>query len=277
MVNQELSVQEVDAFHERGLLRLANGFDSDKANQLTEGLWNKLRTFGIEENQPGTWQDLSDKQLREAIKRTRKFKGLQAIYSNRVENAALDLAADDELERQSPLLLLTFSGTHDHLENTAVPRTMWHTDAPGLPDKAPAAIIVLGFLNRVEPRGGGTMVVAGSHRLHGESANGVPSRMIKRRLRKHDYFKALFSKSESNREHLLEKSQNVNGVEVQVVELTGDPGDVYLLNSALLHTITRNFLTVPRFMVRGFYGTEKLTSYYTRSIEEKRKLREESP
>ena len=41
---------------------------------------------------------------------------------------------------------------------------------------------------------------------------------------------------------------NVHGFPVKVVELTGEPGDAYIANGALLHSSSMNCSEQPRFM-----------------------------
>ena len=237
-------------------------------------VWNKFEQLGIKRGQPETWQSLEDQDLNRIVKRVRKSRGAQAIYSDRVEAIARELLCGNDVEKHSALLLVTFSGKHSYIPNEAVPHSMWHYDSPRLPGDMPAGVIVLGFLNRVEPRGGGTMLIAGSHRLFADSSRGIPSRIAKRRLKKHEYFRDLFDKNGENRDRYLREVGVVNGVELKVVELTGNPGDAYFVNGAVMHTITRNYLDEPRLMVRGFYGTPNLTQYYEDSAREKAKARE---
>ena len=59
----------------------------------------------------------------------------------------------------------------------------------------------------------------------------------------------------------------VNGVDVEVVELTGKAGDVVLLDSRILHSISANVREQPRFMVRGFFGSKELNQSYSSTHE----------
>lgn len=271
-----LSAHSIDEFDRKGLLKLKGAFDAESAHKIETSLWARFGEFGIERNRPETWQDLGEKTLREVVKRTRKHKGLQVLYSDKVDAAAHVLSKGEQMEQQRPLLLLTFQGMHDYIEDLAVPRSMWHTDTPNLPGMKPAGIIVLAFVNEVKARGGGTMVVSGSHRFFPDSTTGLSSRVLKRRLRKYSYFRELIGGSEMERERFLTESSVVNGVEVQVVELTGNAGDAYLVNGALLHTLTRNYQEEPRLMMRGFYGSTRLTEHYNNLFSERKERTEES-
>ena len=47
----------------------------------------------------------------------------------------------------------------------------------------------------------------------------------------------------------LEEIGNIDGVPVKVVELTGDPGDVYFVDLRILHSIGANVSNQPRMMI----------------------------
>ena len=49
---------------------------------------------------------------------------------------------------------------------------------------------------------------------------------------------------------LMEEPVEVDGVPLQIVELTGEPGDAVLCHPAVLHAVSMNCSTVPRFMRR---------------------------
>lgn len=262
-------------FVERGLVKVQNVFDPRVAAEVVEELWRRFDTWNIHRGDPSSWQSLGEPEIRQVLKKTRRVRGLQSIYTDKTDSIARTLAATDELEKQKPLLLLTFSGMHSYVSGEVVPYTTWHSDTPNLPSKGAAGVIVLGFLNHVRPRGGGTMVVAGSHRMHANAKAAITSKVAKRRLKKHAYFRELLGKNTSNRQRFLDESACVEGVELKVIELTGEPGDAYFLDGSLLHTITRNYLDEPRIMVRGFYGTAKLTSHYHEVFEKMRAKKHE--
>ena len=257
-----LSEDQVQQFENTGLLLVKNAFDPKSAEAVSADIWDRLATMDIHRGNPESWSRLDERQLRVAIKRTRKIKGLQCVYSDQVL-AIVDQLTDSEFkERAKPLLLLTFSNQHDYLGDSQIPSRMWHSDAPHLPGKGLSGIIVLGFLNRVEPRGGGTMVIQGSHRLFEESERPIPSRVVRRRLKKHALMRDLFTPGAENRDRYLKETTYVDGAELKVVELVGNPGDAWFVDAGCLHTITRNYLDEPRMMVRGFFNTPKLREHY---------------
>jgi hypothetical protein len=144
----------------------------------------------------------------------------------------------------SPQLLFT-------LPNAArwtVPASIWHLDIPRLGDDAVPGVQAFTFLGEVAPGGGGTLVVAGSHRLL-NTGQRVRSKDVKKRLRRKPYFTTLMDRQAPDRAGLLGQLAEVDGVPVEVVELTGRPGDVYLTDLRLLHTLAPNASRVPRIML----------------------------
>ena len=60
----------------------------------------------------------------------------------------------------------------------------------------------------------------------------------------------------------------MEGIEVEVVELTGTMGEVVFLDGRILHSIARNVSTTPRLMARAFFGSDALFDSYGINIEE---------
>lgn len=121
---------------------------------------------------------------------------------------------------------------------------------------------------RVAPRAGGTLVVAGSHRLLNDRGK-IRSKDVKRRLKREDYFRGLFRGGDAERRHFLDEVGHVDDVELQVVELHGDPGDVFLTDLRLLHTVSPNASRTPRLMAtQRFFLAEFLDA--AAKVEQKR-------
>ena len=105
-----------------------------------------------------------------------------------------------------------------------VPREAWHVDEPAARGE-PRAWALLGFvlLDVVEPGGGATVMVAGSHRRLVELAP------------------------------VADPALALAGEPWRVVELTGDAGDVVLMDPRCLHTVSAN-VRRPRLQMRVTCG-----------------------
>ena len=126
-----------------------------------------------------------------------------------------------------------------------VPDRVWHADFPFdlPPDPLPGAKM-FALISDVEPRIGGTLVAAGSHRVVGRFVGGVEPAMRgnTRRTRlallaSHPWLRALTSPEdrEDRVGRFMESSATIDGMKVRVVELTGRAGDVVLAHPWLLH------------------------------------------
>ncbi len=109
----------------------------------------------------------------------------------------------------------------------------WHTDISPAGHRQVPGIQAFVLLDDVQPRGGATLIVAGSHRLADQEAQN-------RRVRE-----------------ILRGSGNVEGElrsrHLSIVELCGRAGDVYLMDMRLLHTPAINSTNKPRLMATVRY------------------------
>jgi ectoine hydroxylase-related dioxygenase (phytanoyl-CoA dioxygenase family) len=127
--------------------------------------------------------------------------------------------------------------------------TGWHCDLPRLASGRRPGVQLFTFLDRVEPGGGGTVVVAGSHRLLNEGRV-VPANEMRRRLGQEAFFRDLYAEpgDAADRASLLGHVGAVGEVALEVVEVTGAPGDAWLIDLRMLHAVAPNASERPRLM-----------------------------
>jgi ectoine hydroxylase-related dioxygenase (phytanoyl-CoA dioxygenase family) len=138
-----------------------------------------------------------------------------------------------------------------------VPTSDWHLDSQ---DLDLTMLAVFAHLACVRPRGGGTLVITGSHRLTtptGPQAASAPvrSREVKAYLRTlHPWLRDLWqADGDTGRIHrYLTSGADIDGVPVRVEELTGEPGDVVIMHPRLLHVVAPNSLGTPQLMLLQF-------------------------
>lgn len=133
-----------------------------------------------------------------------------------------------------------------------VPHQNWHLDLPRLADGGVPGVQIFAFLETVEPGGGGTLAVTGSHRL-GNTGRRISSGDLRKQLMRAPYFAALMSAQTGDRLHFLHDVGQVGDVALQVVEMTGEAGDVYFMDLRVLHTIAPNMRSIPRLMLTQRY------------------------
>lgn len=170
-------------------------------------------------------------------------------FPNLVSEALIELAEELLGERVTPLppgqqILFTLPGT----ASWSVPKDVWHVDLPRLGKLGPPGLQMFTFLDDLQPKGGGTLVLAGSHRLL-NTEYVTKSKDLKRLLRKEDYFRILFDKGRAPIIDLEDTAGSVDGVDLEIVELTGQAGDVFLMDLRTLHAPAPNNSETARLML----------------------------
>lgn len=130
----------------------------------------------------------------------------------------------------------------------SVPNDVWHIDIPRLGKLGAPGLQVFIFLDDVEPKGGGTLVLSGSHRLLNTSRV-MRSKELKRALCAEQYFQILFDSERAPINRLKDTVGLVDGVNLEIVELTGTSGDIYFMDLRTLHTPAPNSSKTARLMM----------------------------
>lgn len=130
----------------------------------------------------------------------------------------------------------------------SVPHDVWHIDVPRLGELGPPGLQVFIYLDELAPEGGGTLAVAGSHRLL-NSSNFIRSKDLKPLLQKETYFQNLFDAERGKISCLEDTMGTLGDVDLEVVELTGQIGDVYFMDLRTLHTPAPNASETARIML----------------------------
>ncbi|MDO8433332.1 MAG: hypothetical protein Q7S58_13080 [Candidatus Binatus sp.] len=73
-------------------------------------------------------------------------------------------------------------------------------------------------------------------------------------IRADPWVKALCSRAEDadRIERFMNRGANVDGIELRVVEMIGEPGDVYLVHPLMLHAPAINCAATPRIVLSSF-------------------------
>lgn len=172
---------------------------------------------------------------------------ITALAGEKVRSAAHELTGDIPVRSGHPGLLFTLPNA----TAWTLPHKHWHVDFPRLPVDGVPGVQIFALLDVVAPQGGGTLAVTGSHRLLNTGSR-MNSADLRKTLNKETYFRELMSNHNNERgerSHFLFQVGRVGDVELQVVEMTGDPGDVYFMDMRVLHTIAPNCRPTPRIML----------------------------
>jgi len=199
------------------------------------------------------------------IRNCAKSKAFQAIFATDALAAAKELAgerlftrvppasgADEAFSR--PQLLFTPPGARHWF----VPNTIWHVDVPRLGEAGAPGVQIFILLDDIPPGGGATLVLAGSHRLLNDRVR--RSKDVKKSLKRRPYFQHLMGPRPQDRDpsdgshtdpdsaRLLNQPGHDGDIPLQVVEMDGQAGDVYITDLRLLHTLAPNASPRPRLM-----------------------------
>jgi ectoine hydroxylase-related dioxygenase (phytanoyl-CoA dioxygenase family) len=248
-----LSPEQRRRFDERGLVRLDGFVPRATAETMAERLWADLaRREGLQRRAPASWR----------VERPFQFQALQASGAfDAMATPAVRALLDDLLGRDrwappahwgQPLVCFPTAGDWD------VPHRQWHLDGPCDPAARRSLVGRLFLiLAPLSPHGGGTVVATGSHRIVEAIADraGVQlssSEMRKRLRAEHGWFDALMSPGDGRVARFMDAGVEVAGVPLQVEEMTGRPGDLYLMHPRALHAPAPNKASGPRFVVSQF-------------------------
>jgi hypothetical protein len=240
---------------ERGWVRVPGAFSVEEAAAMREATWTELERQGFRRDEPRTWRN-------EAPSHLQKLKHHPAFAA--VASATTTAAIDEVLgcgRWKEPADWGAFFLLFPNPRTWNVPHKAWHLDAPyDDPLDPPSGLKVHALYGDVEPRAGGMTIISGSHRLVSAWAAAAsperlrsPAASIRKALvRDHPYLRDVSAEGgdpEPRIARFLDAEEVVDGIPLQVVELTAEAGDVILMHPLLLHARPTNAGREPRFLL----------------------------
>ncbi len=245
-----LSTEQLATFERDGLVKVSGAFSHDDAVRMQQVLWRELeRRHGMVRDDPSTWTVLAPTKL-VSTKESRVF---DPICSPAVVAILDQLMGAGRWRRPEQFgnVLVTMPGPAPW----RVPHAIWHSDfEPGFPPDELFAVKLWALCDDLEPGGGGTTQLAGSHRLFGRFLETTDDRRYKEVkfafLRSHPWLRALTrDDGEPDRnERFLDVDVDIDDLPMRVVVLTGRAGDVFVTHPWVFHSIATNARERPRFM-----------------------------
>lgn len=248
-----LTPEQREQFDRFGIVRLPGAIPRADADAMCDSVWDVLgRRHQILRDDPDTWK-------RQRVMGTNPIP--KSMTFAQIGSPAVCAAMDDLLGRgnwQQPerwgSLLVTFPESRERWD---VPHQSWHLDYPAARSMNDLfAVRLFTCLAPLEAGGSATVAVMGSHRLvqHlvAKDERRYQSADVRKALiRKHAWLKALCSRDEKadRVQRFMNTSVVVEGVELRVVEFTGEPGDVFLTHPWILHAPAKNCATTPRIVL----------------------------
>jgi ectoine hydroxylase-related dioxygenase (phytanoyl-CoA dioxygenase family) len=239
-----LTADELDVFERDGIVKLPSAFAADDATRMRDALWRELSArHGMDRDDRSTWTNLRPT----GLKTTKSDRRAHAILSPTLRSVLDGLLGEWVEPKHLGQVLVTMPEGVPW----ALPHRQWHTDV-GF-ETTPGAVKIWALLGELEPGGGGTPQVAGSHKVIARYLTTTDEREFKavrdRVLRSDPWFRNLTAEERSVDPMV---PADLDGLPVRVVELTGQPGDVYLTHPWILHSIAPNAAETPRMMRSGF-------------------------
>jgi hypothetical protein len=249
-----LSIAQQLDFEQLGVVRLPGVFSEAAAQGMCDRIWSLLAAkHGIHPDEPATWTIRQPTGF-QALTRSRAFDPLASPMLTDALDQILGEGAWAQ-PKQWGAPLVTFPG---HAPEWEVPSSQWHLDFPvrGQPRPLPG-LRILAFLAPVAPRGGGTVVLTGSHILverlvaTGSAGQGHSTEVRSALTRKEAWLRDVWSggRSDDRIQRLMVEGYRIDGATVRVVELTGAPGDVILMHPWMFHAPSPNCGATPRIMI----------------------------
>jgi hypothetical protein len=254
MTSGALTADQRDEFCTAGLLRIEGAFSREAAEAMCDRVWDFLASRdGILRGERSTWT-IEKPAGFQPVTRSGAFR---AVSGDRL-GAALDGlfgAGQWARPRWWGRPLVTFPGDGPW----ELPAREWHFDF--MPAVAgPRPVQFFAFLSPVRPRGGGTLVLTGSHRLVAPYL-GEEFRMprVRAALAAHPWLRGLWEPGHGGDriQRYMHDGTVVGGVPLRVIELTGEPGDVVLMHSDCFHAPALNRLAEPRMMLTDMIKRDK--------------------
>lgn len=244
-------------FTAHGLIKRTAFLPPEQLAQARDVIFQHGENKGV--RQAGRWQlarqeflpGLADGMA--LVKPLNRHAAIIALSSGKTLDAASALAGGRAVYPMTahPALLCTFPNA----DTWWLPHQTWHLDLPRLVTTGLPGIQIFAILDDVEPGGGATLAVTGSHQLLNNDGR-ISSSDLRKRLKREAYFAELMSDKAPDRMRLMRESAHVGDVELRVVEMAGAAGDVYFMDLRLLHNIGPNASAKPRLMLTQRYLLE---------------------
>jgi hypothetical protein len=250
-----LTADQRSAFAADGLVQLPAALEPAAARQMCDKVWDFLAAHqDVERYDPATWTTARPT----GFNRLSRTGVLDQLWTASVRDVLSELLGTDDQHHERPRVLMTFPQPDVTWE---VPSAGWHFDYTPLQHGAGLrAVQVFALLSDVEPQGGGTLVLAGSHRLVSgfvaRTGRQPAPRVVRDDLSaRHPWLAALWGKRTGSAAGIEDRSAprvdartEIDGTGLRVTEMTGSTGDIYVMSSDCFHAAAPNTRAVPRVM-----------------------------
>ena len=249
---------DIETFRSTGVVTVRQAFSPDAAGAMRDAIWRRVEAHTTaRRNVPSSWTTV----------RLPSFKPLKqrSVFRAVAHSATLAAWLDAifgprgwQPSGSGVQILFTFPNT----PVWTLPHHFWHMDC-GFEAAFPTTMVkVFACLDTVAAGGGGTLALAGSHRLVDRYSAGLPhdqragnTASMRRFLNTDVWTRELIRPgAEPDRSRrLMADRHDATGIEVEIVEMTGEPGDVYITDIHTLHCVAPNAHDRPRTMLGAVF------------------------
>jgi hypothetical protein len=245
------------AFEQTGIIRLPKAFPRDAADAMLDAVWGYVeRKTPLRRHDATTWEP-----PRISFKNLKRNRAFGALVDNPPVRSALDgiFGADRwRASQKGPQVLMTVPSAPPWV----LPHRLWHMDTDfERPPWPTFGVKLFACIAPLRPGGGATLAISGSHRLVGRfgptlaagrrGGNQVTwGRMMQQDPWLDDLRRAGPEPERTRR--LLGAPHDANGIEVEIVELCGEPGDVFVTHLQVFHCAAPNVADTPRMALATF-------------------------
>jgi hypothetical protein len=249
-----LTVEQREEFDRSGIIRLRGAIAPKHVKEMCDWVWTAVeRRTKVRRDAPRTWK-AQRVMGTQALPKAATF---DQIASPEVCDALDNLFGSGGWQRPDrwASMLVTLPESSERWD---VPHNIWHLDFPASSrSHGLFAVRLFTCLAKLPRGGGGTVFVAGSHRLVQAlvGKDGVvrlrSADARKALIRSHHWIKALCSFDErvDRVRQFMKEGTVIDLDEVRVVEMTGEPGDVLMTHPMLLHAPATNCTKDPRLVL----------------------------
>ena len=257
---KSLSKSQLDHFHKKGYIKVPNLLKREIVLKMENEIWTELNEdFNIQKEDKSTW-----KQPLHSPRKAKYSITNEELINNEFRTVIDLLIGKSTWEEPKSWggFLVNFPDHSD--EVWSLDNKLWHWDYELFRKPELGGLVIFSFFSDVKGKGGGTLVVSGSHlalrkydlELSLEQRDMKHGYHRKHFMKTHPYFKELTDPKLKFKDHIdwfMNEEQSVGGVALKVEELTGLPGDVVFCHPRLIHAPAGiNLGDYPRIMRTKF-------------------------
>ena len=256
-----LTVDQRRVFSQEGVLRLDGAVPANAVSRMCDRLWEFMELkHGLRRKDPSSWSPGARPSGFQSLVRSNAFSEMASDRLCTAVDELLDRPDISKTPKHWGIPLPAFP----QLGKWALPGgpDTWHIDVAARGTRCWALRAFL-LLDYVQEHGGPAIVVAGSARVTRRIASdvgskdptGLRSKQARTTLMKTEPWIRQLLTDPTRRNPIAPEAIATDGTPLRIVPLTGNPGDVFLMDLGSLHSKSANTAKTPRLMISQTFYT----------------------